>query len=106
MKKFLMILMVGVFLSSCEQRGVTKLRLNGNENELPGELKGLKVYSVSMGGGNYVKVAVIGDQVNPVTHHENKQDKTTIIVDKRKQRVIEIENILTENDSIIVCRKK
>jgi hypothetical protein len=106
MKKFLMILMVGVFLSSCEQQGVTRVRLNGNENELPGELKGLKVYSVSIGGGSYVKVAVIGDQVNSVTHHENKQDKTTIIVDKRKQRVIEIENILTENDSIIVCRKK
>jgi hypothetical protein len=106
MKKFLMILMVGVFLSSCEQEGVTRVRLNGNENELPGELKGLKVYSVSIGGGDYVRVAVIGDQVNSVTHHENKQDKTTIILDKRKQRMIEVKNVVMENDSMIVCRKK
>ena len=97
--------MMGVMLSSCEQEGITRVKLNGNENELPDELKGLKVYSVSLGGGSYVKVAVIGDQVNSVTYHENKQDKTTIIVDKRKQRLIEVENVLMENDSIILCKK-
>ena len=53
-----------VGLTSCADPGTTQLRLNGNESNLPDELKGLKIYSVATDGGHYVKVAILNNQIN------------------------------------------
>jgi hypothetical protein len=107
MKRILMALMVVGLLSSCEPQGTTRLKLTGGEDLLPEELKGLKVYSVAVDNGNYVKVALFNNQVNSVTYQTGKTQTTTIMLNKQTSpsRVIEVESILTENDSIIVCRK-
>jgi hypothetical protein len=104
MKKLLLTL--GLFtLLACSPQGTTTTQLTGDENTLPNELKGLKVYDVSLGGGNYVKVAVLNNNINSTTYREGKVDKTIIVVDKRNQKVINVEDIIMENDSLIICKK-
>ena len=93
-------------LMSCDDSGVTRKTLSGNEEQLPAELKGLKVYNVSTGGGNWVRVAVLNGEVNSTTYQVGKIQETTIIIgDKAKPRVIQAKEILSETDSIIVIRK-
>jgi hypothetical protein len=104
MKKLLSIL--GLFtLLACSPEGTTETRLNGDEKTLPNELKGLKVYSVSLGNGDHVKVAVLNNNINSTTYREGKVDKNIIVVDRRSQKVINVEDIIMENDSLIICRK-
>ena len=68
MKKILTFLILLLTLTSCEDKGVTRQTLTGDESNLPAELKGLKVYRVSCGEGDYVKVAVIDNQVVSTTY--------------------------------------
>lgn len=91
--------------ASCDHPGVTKLRLNGNENDLPQELKGLKIYSVSVGDGAYVKVAVLDNKANSITYPVGKFQESLIVVDNSTSKQIKVSQILSETDSIIVCRK-
>jgi len=100
-----MCLVLVVGFTSCENKGVVTERLNGDEQSLPEELKGLKIYSVSIGSGNYVKVAVLNGNVNSTTYQVGRFQETTIIVNKQDGKSIEVSQILIENDSIIVCRK-
>lgn len=110
MKKFKINALVGLLfafiaLTSCDSAGVVSKRLNGDEQDLPYELKGLKIYNVSTGGGNYVKVAVLNGEVNSTTYKVGKFSESTLIVNKQNNRLIEVSQILVENDSVIVCRK-
>ena len=95
--------------SSCEKPGATSYNLSGNEQNLPDKLKGLEVYSVCIGGGDYVKVALLNDNVNSITETKTvgkiSTTVSTIIIDKQNQKLIEVKEILLENDSMIVCRK-
>lgn len=108
MKKILLALIAVMVMASCDDNGTTRVKLNGDESLLPPELKGLKVYSVAIGKNNYVKVAILNGEVNSVTEHVNKRDETTILLNKRESQsnVIEIGEIIMENDSMILCRKK
>ena len=99
------LLVIGIISISCEDAGVTKNKLSGNEENLPEELKGLKVYSVSIGDGNFVKVAILNENVNSITYPVGKTLQSTIIVNKKDNKLIEVKEILIENDSLIVCRK-
>ena len=90
---------------SCENSGNTDMVLSGNEGNLPDELRGLKVYRVSTEGGNYVKVALLNNNINSITYPVGKLQQSTIIIDKQNQKLIEVKEILLENDSMIVCRK-
>lgn len=92
-------------LISCDDSGMTSKKLNGDEQSLPEELKGLKVYNVSTGGGAYVNVAILEGKVNSTTYQVGKITETTIILDSKSGRAIQVNNILIENDSLIVCRK-
>lgn len=92
-------------LTSCEDTGVTKEKLTGSEQNLPDELKGLKVYWVSTGGGNGVNVAILDDQINSTTYNVGKTKQSTIILNKQTGNFIEVKEVLIENDSVIVCRK-
>jgi len=92
---------------SCEDAGVTSQKLTGTEDILPPELKGLKVYSVSLGEGDYVKVAMFGDQINSATYSEGKTTETTIIINPENynMRTIHAKEIVYETNEIIVVRK-
>lgn len=107
MKKVIFVLVLLVTLMSCE-RGVTNVTLNGNENSLPQELKGLKVYNVSLGTLSDIKVAVLNGQVNSVTYPVGKTRQTTIIVKSENGniRMIEYKEIISETDEVIVIRKR
>jgi hypothetical protein len=97
-----------VIMASCNP-GKTNQILNGNEAGLPDELKGLKIYTVSTGIGS-VKVAILpGGNVNSITYPVGKTQQTTIIINPQNGegvRSILVKEILVENDSIMVIRKK
>jgi len=97
--------MLAVVFTSCDDAGVTSKKLNGDEQNLPDELRGLKIYNVSTGGGNYVKVAVLDDKINSTTYQVGKVSESIVIVNKQNGKLIEVSQILVENDSVIVCRK-
>ena len=94
-----------VGLTSCEDPGTTQLRLNGNESNLPDELKGLKIYSVATDEGDYVKVAILNNQINSTTYTVGKHTQSLILVNKQDGKLIEVSSVLMENDSLIICRK-
>lgn len=100
-----LLLLCVVCLSCGEQAGVIKLRLKSNEDDLPQELKGLKIYSVSVGDGVYVKVAVLDNKANSTTYPVGKFQESLIVVDNSTSKQIKVSQILSETDSIIVCRK-
>jgi hypothetical protein len=102
MKKILTFLILLLTLTSCEDKGVTRQTLTGDESNLPAELKGLKVYRVSCGVADYVKVAVIDNQVVSTTYGKHQ---SVILVNKENPRTINVESIISENDSIIVIKK-
>ncbi len=102
MKKLFFIGLVSFSLFSCARNGY----VNIDEN-LPKELKGLKVYTVSIDGGmEFVRVAVLNNQINSVTYPRGKTQETVIMVNQNNQpKLIRCEHIISENDSIVVCRK-
>ena len=105
MKKILLALILLLTLTSCEDKGLTRQTLTGNESTLPVELKGLKVYTVSTGEGNYVKVAILNNQAISTTYQSGKHQQSVILVNKEGERTINVEAIISENDSILVIKK-
>ena len=105
MRKILSILVLLFLLTSCEDKGVTRQSLTGDESTLPQELKGLKVYRVSCGEGEYVKVGILNNQVISTTYQDGKIQQSVILVNKEVARTINVESIISENDSIIVIKK-
>lgn len=103
----MIILALCSLFSSCEDKGTTRMSLNGTEQNLPDELKGLKVYTVSTSNqGGYIRVAVLNNQINSITYPVGKFQATTIIVGSGKeQRLINAKEIISETDSIIVIKK-
>jgi hypothetical protein len=105
MKKILITLILLITLTSCEDKGITQQWLNGDESTLPQELKGLKVYRVSCGEGEYVRVGILNDQVISTTYQTGKVQESIILVNKETTRTINVESIISENDSIVVIKK-
>jgi hypothetical protein len=99
------LLLLSLLTISCEDKGVTSLKLSGNEPTLPAELKGLKVYRVSCGDNEYVKVGILNNQVVSTTYQAGKVQQSVILVNKEVARTINVESIISENDSIIVIKK-
>ncbi len=104
-----------VAFTSCDDPGVSYKKLTGNEMNLPEELKGLEVYTVSLGGGNYVRVAVLNNQVNSLTYPVGKTTQNVILLREPytksedivgyTQRAI-VGDVVVENDELIIIRKK
>jgi hypothetical protein len=92
-------------LTSCEDKGVTRQPLTGDETNLPPELKGLKVYTVSTGSGNYIKVGILNNQAISTTYQSGKTTQSVILINKETTKTINVESIISENDSIIVIKK-
>jgi hypothetical protein len=101
--KFIWILFIMLLAPSCADVGETDQRLTGFEQSLPPELKGLKIYNVSLGNGNWVKVAVL-DGIITTTQQSGKYVYTSATL-KSQNRIIPISRILSETDSIIICIK-
>jgi hypothetical protein len=100
-KLLLVSLAVGI-LMLCDEPGATKVLINGTEAALPEELKGLKVYRVTIDSSdNYMDIAVLpGGSAGYSTG-------STILVgngwDTPKE--IKISEIVFENDSMVMARK-
>lgn len=103
--KLSIIALAVIGLTSCREPGTTQIKLNGDEPNLPDELKGLKVYSVSDGNGSHVKVAILNNQINSTTYKVGKHTQSLLLVNKQDNKVIEVSSVLMENDSLIICRK-
>lgn len=111
MRKILIFLLLIVAMS-CEDSGTALVRLNGNESKLPPELKGLKVYTVYVEGGETVRVALLNNKVNSLTYYQgsdgtNTNNHTVIMIDgnSSETKIIHAKQILSETDSIIVLKK-
>ena len=107
-KKFLFSILgiLSIFiLNSCKNAGESRELLNGEEAGLPEELKGIKVYTISTGDLGYVKVAVLDEQINSLTYKKGKREETTVLMNHKSGSIVEISEIISENDSIIVCKK-
>lgn len=95
-----------IIFTSCDDVGVTTKKLNGDEQNLPAELKGLKIYSVSTGDGSYVKVGVLDGKINSTNYQEGEDiQESVVIINKKDCSLIQVSQILFENDSLIICRK-
>lgn len=106
MKKILTFLFcIALLTISCEDKGLTRQTLTGDESNLPAELKGLKIYTVSTGSGNYVKVGILNHQAISTTYQSGKHQQSVILVNKETERTINVESIISENDSILVIKK-
>lgn len=109
MKKLILSLFViTLALSSCRDAGTTDVYVHGEEPALPEELKGLKIYAVSDGYGNKVKVAVFKNQVVGTRYQSGKYqyDAVNIYKNDGSTRSYSADNIIVENDSILVIKKK
>ena len=98
-------LMVAIIFNSCYKTGTTRQKITGNEETLPSELKGLKVYSVSTGDLGDVKVAILDNKVNSTTYQVGKTQETTIVLNKQNKKLIEVSKLLFENDSLVIFQK-
>lgn len=99
----MLIIALLIFFNACTP-GETRIKLTGNERDLPSELKGLKVYQVDTGDGTAIYVAMLDDQILSTSRHAGRQSQN--LVNIRKQNYsYRSSDILLENDSIIVIRK-
>lgn len=103
MKQIFFVVMV-CFFTSCTNTniGESDVVIHGQENLLPPELKGLKVFDVTHEYGT-IKVAVLNNEVNSLNY--GKHQNTTLIVNQNTGKAIPVSQILFENDSIVVAKK-
>lgn len=94
-----------ILIFSCQSPGMTTKKLDGDENLLPEELRGLRVYNVSLNDGNSVKVAILNNELNSITGIKGKRNESTIILNTETRNTIEVKEILMENDTLIIFRK-
>lgn len=105
LKFFVVMLLVSILFSSCQDGGNVEEQLTGNEQDLPKELKGLKVYRVSLKGEGFVKIAVLNNNINSTAYQVNKSQENVIILNKNTGKLMQVSEVLLENDSIVVFRK-
>jgi hypothetical protein len=106
MKKIIVIGLLGLLLS-CEKSGEATQLLNGSEASLPEELKGLKVYNVSLGDNGHIKLAMFDDNIRGNSYSSGKITQSIVILDNSQisQRGVPVKEIIFENDSLIMARK-
>jgi hypothetical protein len=103
MKKIILVLLAVSFTSCVKEVEVVQRKIDSKEN-LPEELKGLKVYTVGTDYG-IVQVATLNGNVNSTNYQSGKTNHSTLIINNSTPRVIEVSSVVMENDSLIICRK-
>lgn len=102
MKKLFLTIATITLLISCQKSGET-FDKNLDQSKLPQELKGLKVYSVSLGGTEWVKVGLLPNYTS--TSYTYKSGKTTNSMIVFRGQEIDSSRVVYENDSIVIIRK-
>lgn len=103
MQGILAVTLLSFGLVSCDPAGTTKIRVTGNESELQAELKGLKIYRVSCGGGDYIKVAVLNNAAVGTSYGEGGYTESVGIINANDS--VPSERVIFENDTIKIIRK-
>ena len=109
MKKIFILLAIVLIFQSCLDKGETRVQLQGTESNLPPELKGLKIYTVSTGPMSEINVAVLNGHIAGEQYKEGKNDAYVTVInpaDSTNVRIITAKSIISENDSIIVIKKR
>lgn len=106
MKKIIGLFVLLFITISCGDTGQTSETFDGDNYKLPEELKGLKVYWVQTSSSNGINVAVLNNEVVSTNYSSGKQTISTIVINKKNNKVIEVSDVIMENDSLIVFRKK
>lgn len=104
--KNILLLMLMLLAFGCENKGESKLILEGSQTNIP-ELKSLKVWSISLGGFDNVKIGILNDQPFTIERQDNVNIAlhTKQINNTTEVRIIRGNGIIFENDSIIMIRK-
>lgn len=104
MKNYKVFILFLFLLISCSRKGSYDVIINGDEPNLPEELKGVKVYDVSTGLISHVNIAVLNNS-SSIRYGGKVKENTITIYSKNKNEFIEVKEKLLENDSIIIFRK-
>ena len=99
-----MALFVSCFPS--HEQGDSMILLNGNEAGLPDDLKGIKFYRVYHSVSDYMDIALKDGSVAACSYRNGKSNKNISIIYNNQNRLINVSEIISENDSIIVCKKQ
>lgn len=99
----MLIIALLIFFNACTP-GETRIKLTGNERDLPSELKGLKVYQVDTGDGTAIYVAILDDQILSTSRHAGRQSQNLVNI-KERTYTYKSSDIISENDSIVVIKK-
>jgi len=108
MKKILIMFML-LITFSCSDNNTppTTKSFDFNSNDLPNEIKGLKIYTIwDEGRTGYTKVATLNGRINSITYPIGKSQETVILIDESENKIFEVSKIILETDSLIICRKK
>jgi hypothetical protein len=93
--KTLLFCLVGLALvSGCNTRGRASLEIEGNEPNLPAELRGIRVWNLDVGHGERVRISILNSSVS--TTYYTKEGVITSTVER---------DVLWENDSLMLVRK-
>lgn len=104
------LVVMAIVIASCNTPGQSTQHLTGNEQNLPDELKGLKVYTVATGELNTIQIAVLKGQVIATQESDGEDVQNTAIIrtgNSVNSNTITVlkSAIILENDSIIIVRK-
>lgn len=109
MKKILLATALATLLVGCDS-SPSQVPI-AQENQLPPELKGLKIYAVETGSNGMGRTIYVGYVPNKQTMSlEYSQDKTTesviVVKDTASNKTIFAKSIIMENDSMVIVRKQ
>lgn len=103
-------MLITITLFGCDtKKGDTNTIFNGTEQNLPEEIKGLKLYWVSTGNGALSSGIYVGYlegyNTTSLNYQSGKTYTSVVLVTKNDVKTILVKEILVENDSIIVIKK-
>jgi hypothetical protein len=105
MKRLTLLFLLASAFVSCQDAGTAEIRLDGTNNDLlPPELKGLKIYRVHYEGGSlHVGVTPNGETIS-TEYRSGKTQKSAILVSTNVGKREIAGEIISESDSIIVIK--
>jgi hypothetical protein len=107
MKRLILLFLLASAFVSCQDAGTAEIRLDGTNNDLlPPELKGLKVYKVYCdNSAGSLLVAVMPDRNTISTAYQiGKIQESVIVVSGSEQKREITGEIISESDSVIVIK--
>lgn len=102
MKKIslLLALLALLLAAACSNPRETSVENEELQSNLPQELKGLKVYTVYLKDGNYIKIAVLNNNIVATDQQNGEVRNQNAIINQT-----DLNKVIFENDSIMIIRK-